>query len=146
MSDVFDHVLIPVASEDDARTTAEAVIPRVQDAGGSVVVVHVIEKVGGAPDKASVEQRREHATELLDAATELFDEAGVNVDDHVLFGTSIPETILDAADDEDATAIVFSPREQNLVSTLLTEDVAGTLLAETDRPLIVLPESSEEQR
>ncbi|MDS0301020.1 hypothetical protein NDI76_19955 [Halogeometricum sp. S1BR25-6] len=54
--DIFARPLVPVASEDDAETTANAAITYLQGDSETVTVLSVIEKAGGAPDKASVEQ------------------------------------------------------------------------------------------
>ncbi|PSP75961.1 hypothetical protein BRC86_02300 [Halobacteriales archaeon QS_3_64_16] len=48
-------VLVPVASDTDARTTCRVLRSYSPD---RVITVHVIEKAGSAPDKAGVEQRR----------------------------------------------------------------------------------------
>ena len=67
MTDIFERVLLPIAEEEDARATARAFRRHV---GDSVVAVHVVEKAGGAPDKASVEQRELAAEDAFDAVHE----------------------------------------------------------------------------
>jgi len=52
----FHQVVVPVTNRDDAAATTAALRPCVEGADSTVVVVHVIEKAGGAPDKTSVEQ------------------------------------------------------------------------------------------
>jgi nucleotide-binding universal stress UspA family protein len=137
---LFETVLLPVASEADAGTTGAAAAARIGAADGRAVVVHVIEKAGGAPDKASVEQREEQAAEIFAAAREAFADVGVEVETRLAYGTDIAETIFEVADDVDATAIAFTPREGNRWKRLLTGDVALSLVTETDRPVVVLPE------
>ena len=140
MSDLFERVLLPVASRDDARSTARALRPHV---GDQVVAVHVVEKAGGAVDKASVEQREEEAEHIFEIVHEELDETA-SVDTRVDYGTDVAETIFAAADEEDATAIAFTPRDGSRWIRLLTGDVALDLVTETDRPVIVLPERSDE--
>ncbi|WP_228434409.1 hypothetical protein [Natrarchaeobaculum aegyptiacum] len=64
----FQHILIPVASEEDARTTCAALQPYLDDIE-RVTAVHVIEKAQGAPDKAPLEKRRNDAAEYLQYLT-----------------------------------------------------------------------------
>ncbi|AQL43570.1 universal stress protein UspA [Halorientalis sp. IM1011] len=136
MTDLFDRVLLPVASRDDARTTARAFDSYGADAD-RVVAVHVIEKAGGAVDKASVEQREEEAEKIFAVVRE---ELGEGVETEIAYGTDVAETIFDVADEIDATAIVFTPRGGSRWVQLLTGDVALDLITETDRPVVVLPD------
>jgi len=50
---LFEQPLLPIASAEDAETSVRAVRPYLETADGKVTLVHVIEKAGGAPDKAS---------------------------------------------------------------------------------------------
>jgi len=136
MTDLFDRVLLPVADPEDARATCEALANREV---GQVRAIHVIEKGGGAPDKASVEQREEYAGEVFEVVeTTLPDE--FDVETEVVFGTDVAEAVFEAADDFDATSIVITPRSGNRWIRLLTGDVALALVTETDRPVVVLPD------
>ncbi len=131
-----DAVVVPLASEDDARATSRALTEYV-DGGTRVVAVHVIEKAGGAPDKASVEQREDNAEEVFAAVRQHLD--GFDVETHVRYGTDVTDAILGAADDVDADVIAFSPREASRLSRILSGDVALALITRTDRPVLVLP-------
>mgnify|MGYP000318431775 CR=1 FL=1 len=138
MTEIFDRIVAPVANPDDARATCRALS---RYPVGSVAVIHVIEKAGGAPDKASVEQREEYAEEIFDAARETLAETGLDrVETDVVFGTDVADAIFDAADDHDATAIVITPQGGSRWVRLLTGDVALSLVTETDRPVVVLPD------
>jgi nucleotide-binding universal stress UspA family protein len=136
MTDLFDRVLLPVADPEDARATCEALAGHEV---GRVRAIHVIEKGGGAPDKASVEQREEYAAEVFDVVEATLP-AGFDVETEVVFGTDVAETVFQAADDFGATAIVITPRSGNRWIRLLTGDVALKLVTETDRPVVVLPD------
>ncbi|EJN59273.1 universal stress protein [Halogranum rubrum] len=140
---LFESPLVPVANEDDAVSTCEAALPHVADAAGRMLVVHVVEKAGGAPDKASVEQREEMADELFDIVRERAAEAGVDVETRVLYGTDVGETILDAAREEDASSIVFTPREGKKWWDIFGHDARDTLVDDSDRPVVVLPGAAE---
>lgn len=139
MVDVFDRVLLPVASQEDARTTAMAFSSYAADSD-SVVAVHVIEKAGGVPDKTSVEQREQEAEKIF--AT-IRDELGDDIATEIAYGTDVSETIFRVADEVDATAVVFTPRSGSRWVRLLTGDVALDLITETDRPVVVLPDDGD---
>jgi nucleotide-binding universal stress UspA family protein len=136
MAELFDRVVLPVASVEDAVATCRAARPYLT---GSVVAVHVIEKAGGAPDKASVEQREEVAEEIFEAVHDALDD-GRTVETDLRYGTDVSETIFAAAKDHDASAIVITPRGGSRWVRLLTGDVSLDLVTETDRPVVVLPD------
>lgn len=134
---MLDHVLIPIASEDDATVTCAALAPHLDDVE-RVTAVHVIEKAGGAIDKAPIGKRREDAAEYLAIVeTSLGDQ--VAVDTRTAFGTDVVETIFDQAADVGATAIAFCPRGGGRIVRLLTGDVATRLVTDPDLPVVSLP-------
>lgn len=103
-----------------------------------MLAVHVVEKAGGAPDKAGVEQRREYAEGIFAAVESAFGTAGTVVTTEIRYGTDVAETVIAAAGDWEASAILFSPREGSRWLRLLTGDVALSLLTGSDRPVVVL--------
>lgn len=137
---LFARPVVPVASVDDAETTARAALPRIAAVGGELLALHVVEKAGGAPDKASVEQREEVAAEAFSVVRELAAEAGVNVTTRIAYGTDVADTILDVASDEDASAVVFTPRGGSKVVQWLTGNVALSLVENADQPVVSLPD------
>jgi nucleotide-binding universal stress UspA family protein len=138
----FSKVLVPVASPDDGAATAAAIRPYAPAIGG-VVGVNVVEKAGGAPDKASVEQAEEHARESLDALAGPLRAAGLDVETDVRYGTDVVDTLVEAAHDHAAAAIVFTPREGGLLVRLLTGDLADRLVHESDVPVVSLPDPTD---
>ena len=94
MSGLLDRIVLPIANENDARATVRALDGH---EFGSVLAVRVVEKAGGAPDKASVEQREE-AAERAFAVLEgtLGDE--LDLETRVLYGTDVADTVFEAAD------------------------------------------------
>jgi nucleotide-binding universal stress UspA family protein len=138
MSDLLGRVVLPVASDDDAEATARALDGH---EFGSILAVHVVEKAGGAPDKAGVQQREEAAEEafaILDS--HLGDDA--DLDTEIRYDTDVADAIFAAAADFDASAIVITPRGGSRWIQLLTGDVALSLVTETDRPVVVLPDAT----
>ncbi|AXG09018.1 universal stress protein [Haloplanus rubicundus] len=141
---ILSRPLVPVASEDDAVETCRTAFPRIAAAGGRPVVVHVIEKAGGAPDKASVEQRKAAAEEAFAAVRDCAADYGLDVETEVRYGTDVVDAIVAAAADADASAIVFHPRGVSWLLDLLTGDVRDRLIAESDRPVVVLPDETDD--
>ena len=70
--ELLSHVLVPVATENDARVTAEQLAPYNPD---HVTALHVVEKGGGTPDKTPVEQSEVIAEGSFAAVREEFPDA-----------------------------------------------------------------------
>jgi len=136
----FQRPLVPVANPDNAATITAALTSYLDADTEAVVAVHVIEKAGGALDKASVEQRELAAAEIFETVADGLDDVDVSLETEIHYGTDVPETIVAAAHDADASAIVFSPREGSRWQQLLSGDVTHNLLEDSDIPVVVLTE------
>ncbi|MCG1003931.1 MULTISPECIES: universal stress protein [Halobacterium] len=139
MGDLLETVVVPVASEADAETTMRAVLPRVRDAGGRIVAVHVVEKGGGAIDKASVEQRELYAEDVFTVVEDACADAGVACETDLRFDEDVADGVFAAARDHGASAVAFTPRESNRWLDLLTGDDARDLVKQADLPVVVFP-------
>jgi nucleotide-binding universal stress UspA family protein len=137
---VFQRVLVPVASREDAATTTSALVSQVDAVDGTVIATHVIEKANGALDKASVEQREQDAVAIFDIVSEGLAHTEVPLETRVLYGTDVAATIIDAAHEVNATSIMFTPRGGSHWIKLLTGDVTHELVEDSDIPVVVLPE------
>jgi nucleotide-binding universal stress UspA family protein len=137
---LFARPIVPVANEEDAVHTLHAALPRVAAVDGHLWAVYVVEKAGGAPDKASVEQREDLAAEMFQRVREMADEAGVDVTTELLYGTDVADAVIDAAHDVDASAIVFTPRGGHRWWNLFSGGVRESLVTESDLPVVVLPD------
>ncbi|MDY7082648.1 MAG: universal stress protein [Halobacteria archaeon] len=137
---LFEDIVVPVASKEDAAETAMELTPYVGNTD-SVTAVYVVEKAGGAPDKASVEQKEEYAEEIFGVFEREFADAGVEslVETQTLYGTDVAKAIFDYALESGASAVVFVPRSSGSLIRLLTGDVAHSLITENDIPVVVLP-------
>jgi nucleotide-binding universal stress UspA family protein len=144
VTDLLDSVVVPVASLEDARATSEAVLHHIADAGGDVVVVHVVEKAGGAPDKASVEQRELAAEDAFDAFADAAADAGVDVERDLRYATDVVDGIFEAARDHDASAVAFTPRGDSRWLDLLTGGQSRALVKRAQLPVVVFPEGTNE--
>jgi len=136
----FQRVVVPVANNEDAAATTAALRPHVSGSDSTVIAVHVIEKAGGAPDKASVEQRELQAEEIFATFTDGFGGIELALETELRFGTDVASSIIGAAHDRDASAIVFTPRGGSRWRKLLTGDVTHRLVTNSDVPILVLPD------
>ena len=127
--------LLAVANAPDATVSARALAPHVDSPEG-VVVVTVVEKAGGTPDKAPMEEAEAEAERAFDAVRDVL--GPVETDRR--YGVDVVGTILEAGRDHDASAIVFTPRGGGRLVRLLTGDVALSLVTESDRPVVALPD------
>ncbi|PGF17957.1 universal stress protein UspA [Natrinema sp. CBA1119] len=135
-------VLVPVADPDDGERTAVALAPHLSPSS-TVLVVNVIEKAGGAPDKASVEQREEYARDIFERTQGPLEGSAGTVETVILFGTDVVETIMDAASERAVDAVVFAPRKGNRFVELLTGDVARRLVRRASVPVVALPRTDD---
>jgi len=134
--DLLAHVLLPVANEDDALATVEALKPY---GPNHVTALHVVEKGDGVPDKSPVEQSEQLAAESYAAVRSVFPDA----DDHTAYGRDVAEEIFTAADEVDASAIAYRARGENRLMNFLSGDISLKLVTKADRPVIALPHEED---
>ncbi len=139
---LFDHVVIPVASEEDAIATCASLDPYL-DGIERVTAVHVIEKAGGAPDKAPLEKRREDAAEFLAVVDSRLGQS-VAVDSRIVYGTDVVERLFEVADDVGASTLAFRARGGSRIVRLLTGDTATRLVTDPPIPVVSLPAQEED--
>lgn len=137
---LFERAVVPVASRDDAAATAAALAPYIDDPARTAIAVHVIEKADGALDKASVEQREADAEAMFRIVTEGLDGVEATLDTEIRYGTDVAATLVEAAGDVEASAIVFTPRGGSRWKQLLSGDVTHNLVHGSDVPVVVLPD------
>ena len=134
MTDLLSHVLLPVADADDARASAAALAPYDPP---RVTVLHVVERGGGVPDRTPVEQSEVIAEESFAAARERVPDA----ETLVRYDTNVVDGIRAAARDVEASAVAFRPRGGSRLVQLLAGDRTLSLVTDTDRPVVSLPDS-----
>jgi len=133
---LLSHVLLPVADEEDAAASARALEPYAPE---HVTVLHVVEKGEGVPDKTPVEQSEEIAREAFETVRRTFPDA----DDRKAYSRDVVEAILDVAEDIDASAITFRPRESGRFARLLSGGRTTKIVTEATRPVVVLPKGED---
>jgi len=137
-TDILEHVLLPVANEDDALATATALKPYEPE---QVTALHVVEKGEGVPDKTPVEQSEELATESYAAVRTVFPDAG----DHTAYSRDVVEAIFDVADEVNASAIVYRSRGGGRLMQFLSGDLSLKLVTNAAVPVIALPRTDSEE-
>jgi nucleotide-binding universal stress UspA family protein len=141
---ILERVLLPIASPKDARTTCELALPRIADANGSVICVNVVEKGGGSLDPTSPTQQEERAEDVFEIVTDECEVKGIPLEMRILYGTDVVETIFEAAEEEDVTAIAFTPRESNRLTDLLAGSPGYSIMKHANRPVVVFPPRSDD--
>ena len=136
---LFETVYVPIANPTDAEETAQA-IQHYANPESEIIVTHVVEKAGGAPDKVSVKQREQYAEEAYETFIEVLPEQWRNIRFQTLYGRDVAATIIDGAEEAEATVIAFTPRGGSRWARLVTGDIARNLIENSDILVISLPE------
>ena len=136
---LFETVFVPIANPTDAEETAQA-IHHYASPESEIIVTHVVEKAGGAPDKVSVEQRERYAEEAYETFVDVLPEHWGNIRFLTLYGRDVGATISEGAEEAGATVIAFTPRGGSRWARLITGDIARDLIDTSDVPVISLPE------
>ena len=131
---LLSHVLVPVATEKDARETAQRLAAYDPEA---VTALHVVEKGGGAPDKTPVEHSESVAAAAFDAVREAFPDA----ETATAYDRNVVDAIFETADEIDASAIAYRSRGGSRLMHFLSGDLSIKLVTQSDRPVIALPRS-----
>lgn len=134
---LFEHLLVPIASESDADSTCAALQPYL-DSVDHVTVIHVIEKGGGAIDKAPLAKRKEDGEAILADVESRLSES-VSVDSTIAYGTDLVETVFDAAVEAEADAVAFRARGGSRITRLLAGDTTSKLVTDPVVPVVSLP-------
>lgn len=129
-------VLVPVAGPSDARATADGLAEYDVD---DVVVLHVVEKGEGVPDKTPVEQSKSMAAEAFERVRDVFPGA----ETATAYRRNVVDGILETADEVEAATIVFRPRGGGRIVQFLAGDKTLRLVTEADVPVVALPDDGE---
>ncbi len=136
---LLDRPLVAIAGPEDAELTYRALRDQIDYATCRPLVVNVIQKAGGGIDKAGVQQRQEYAEKAFDRMSTLAESDGIELETDIYYGTDVADTLIEAANDVDATAIVFTSRGGSSWLDILSGGVRSSLIAKSDLPVVVLP-------
>lgn len=134
-SEFMAHTAVPVANEDDAAATCDA-LEAVLDTIQVVTVVHVIEKTEGYMDKAPLEARQEQAERIFRIVEDRLAD-GPPVRRELRYGTDTVDAILAAVEEVDATAIGFATEPSGRLQRLLSGNDSYRLITESEQPVVV---------
>ncbi|MDR5673223.1 universal stress protein [Halalkaliarchaeum sp. AArc-GB] len=142
MTALTSRILLPVANEEDATRTCKALVEHLSEEAETtdVIAVHVIEKAGGAPDKAPLAAREEQAERIFGIVKQYSSILDYTLETRLVYGTDVLESIRDLAVEEDVTSILFVPRPDGRLTRLLTGDLSAKLVLESPVPVISLPQ------
>ena len=130
------NVLLPIADEEDAENTCQAVCPYLEGKDCRLFVIHIVRQKRRNADTEAIEAR---AKTVFERSTACFDAVGIPTAGEVWYGTDVSETILDAAAEHAADSIILTPRKKSIWRRLLSENVIGQLARQATQPLIVIP-------
>lgn len=129
---LLDHVLVPVANEQDARRTSHALTTY---APAHVTALYVIEKGGGVPDKKPLAA----SEELAEATFAAFRESFPTAEARKAYARDIVGAIFDVAEDVESSAIAYRSRGGGRLMQFLSGDLSLKLVTQANRPVIALP-------
>lgn len=136
---LLDHVLLAVASGEDAESTCESVLEHLTGQVSRVTVVTVVPSYRKWADSVTSDFRLQNAAQTLRAAERRLAAAEFEVDTIVEHSAKTSEAINALADRIEATAIVFTPRGANRLLDFLAGDTTWSLVKKSTRPVLVMP-------
>lgn len=135
----LDTIVLPLAGVSDADATCQAVRPYLSTTT-EVIVVHVIDKTEGGIDSASIEQRKLRADRIFDRCRTLAPSVG-RITNTLTYHTDVVGSILDTAENRNADAVVFTPRDAHRFVKLVSGDTAFDLIHRAACPVLIVPSS-----
>lgn len=134
---LFERILLPLAGPDDADRTARAIRPYIES-GTTLVICHITQ--GESAETAVKTGQDQFAQTTYETFVSLFDRSDVQLRWATLEGREVTEALTDAADILDATVIVYTPRDLDSQSRLITADPGSQLVRNASVPVMAFPE------
>lgn len=138
----FTHLLVPVASLEDAKRTCESLDDYLSSENQTITIVHVIEHVEGFIDPTSPEALEQEAEELFSYIENYFGDS-IEIQRELRYGTDAIEEIIEAADELNVSAIAFSPRSTNRLEQLLFGNSSYELVTKSHHPVVAFSKSDD---
>lgn len=130
---IIEHLVVPIANEEDAHTTANILKSYEFN---HITAVHVIEKGGGAPDKISLKQAEKKATKAFNTFFDIIPKS----EKKLTYNRDVVDAVINVTENVGGSAIAFRPRGGSRIIQFLSGDKALRLITESDKPVIALPE------
>lgn len=134
--DLMDNVVVPLASEDDADKTATELSYFDPE---HVTAVFVAEETTGYPNKTPNSVSENIAGDIRDMMESHFPET----DFRLVQSPDVTEGIISVAEEVEASAIVFRPRQSSVITRLLSGNKTMKLLTHSAYPVVALPDPEE---
>ena len=136
-SGLLTRPIVPVSDGDDATETYDALRPEIDPAWCHPLVVSVVSTTDG--DDTTQRAATDRATDAVDRFASLAAGDGIDVDTDVLTGDDIAASIIEAASDNDASAIAFHSRGGSDWLDIVAGGVRTALIVKSNIPIVVLP-------
>ncbi|OYR45970.1 universal stress protein [Halorubrum sp. Hd13] len=134
--DLFERILIPIASPDDAEATARAVRPHL-DSDTTLIVTHV---TPGTAAETTIKTGRDQFTgATYEKFVDILYRDDLQFEWATLEGREVAEALTDAIDMMEATLVAFTPRDMDTWERTIAGDPGGKLIREADVPVMVFP-------
>jgi len=134
--DLFERILVPIASPDDAEATARALRPHL-DADTTLIVAHVTQ--GTAAETAVKTGRDQFTGATYEKFVDILYRDDLQFEWTTLEGREVAEALIDAVDIVEATLVAFTPRDMDTWERTIAGDPGGKLIREADVPVMVFP-------
>jgi nucleotide-binding universal stress UspA family protein len=138
----FTHLLVPVANPDDAERRCDALEQYLGPEVERITIVHVIERTEGYLDSASPEALEQEADQLFSYVEDHLED-GPEPDCELRYGTDTVEEIVVTADELDVSMIGFTPRPNDRLHQLLSENTSYRLITESHHPVVAFSNGAE---
>lgn len=133
---LFERILVPIASPDDAEATARALRPHL-DSDTTLIVTHVTQ---GTTAETTIKTGRD---QFVGATYERFVDIlyrdDIEFEWATLEGREVAEALVDAVGMTEATLVAFTPRDLATWERTIAGDPGGRLIREADVPVMVFP-------
>jgi nucleotide-binding universal stress UspA family protein len=141
---IFKSILAPVDGSAPSNAAAALAVRLAKEGGASLAFCHA-ERVprpahdaGGFAREQMMEEQNRTAHEVLDAATKLAADAGVEAKT-ALIGEPIADAIVQAAKDSGADLIVMGTHGRSGIVRAVLGSVTADVIGRTDLPVMVAP-------
>ncbi|MDB9232992.1 universal stress protein [Halorubrum ezzemoulense] len=134
--ELFERILVPIASPEDAEATARAIRPHL-DAGTALIVTHVTR---GTDAETTIKTGRDQfAGATYETFSDILYRRDLEFEWVTLEAREVTEALVDAVEMTTATVVAFTPRDMDTWKQTLAGDPGNRLIREAAVPVMVFP-------